>query len=196
MTEPCHERIMLEICTTMNNATLQYNVAQLLKEAVGASRDFKAEGATLDLAEAQTGPVNGTVKLTRTNRSILVQAKLRVSAKFECSRCLKEVEQLLKINIEEEFFPTLDVVTGKAVALPEEPGVFTIDENHMLDMTEAVRQYLLLALPMKPLCRPDCAGICPDCGQDLNEGACGCRTNEIDPRWAKLAQLTSPRGKK
>ena len=100
----------------------------------------------------------------------------------------------LTLDIEEEYFPTTDMVSGAPLALPEEPGYFTIDEHHVLDLTEALRQYALLAIPMRPLCREDCAGLCPTCGHNLNQGACGCSHREIDPRWAKLSKLASSGG--
>jgi uncharacterized protein len=177
-----------------NFTILQYNVAQLLKELIGSLRDFEVESTGLDLDGIQTGPVRGKVKLMCTNRSILAQARFKSSAKVECSRCMKGLEYPLAINLEEEYFPTIDVVSDRPLPPPDDPGMFTIDENHILDLTEATRQYLLLALPMKPLCRADCAGLCPACGQDLNKRSCGCPAVQPDPRWAKLAQLASARG--
>jgi len=58
-----------------------------------------------------------------------------------------------------------------------------------LEIGERVRQLILLALPLKPLCRPDCRGLCPLCGQDLNEGECGCKREAPDSRWEKLKAL-------
>ncbi|MBA7688765.1 hypothetical protein ES703_97254 [subsurface metagenome] len=74
--------------------------------------------------------------------------------------------------------------------MPEEPGCFTIDEHHILDLTEAIRQYALLAIPMKPLCRGDCAGLCPNCGHNINQGPCDCSPQETEPRWSELSKLT------
>jgi uncharacterized protein len=104
---------------------------------------------------------------------------------------LKIFDYPLTINLEEEFFPVIDVNSGTPLEMPDEPGSFTIDEHHILDLREAIRQNALLAIPMKPLCREDCAGLCQKCGQDLNEGQCDCTKPEIDPRWSKLADLAS-----
>ena len=97
----------------------------------------------------------------------------------------------LTLNIEEEYFPTTDVVSGASLPIPDEPGCFTIDEHHILDLTEAVCQYALLAIPMKPLCREDCAGLCPKCGHDLNQGSCGCLSQETELRWSELRNYLS-----
>ena len=93
------------------------------------------------------------------------------------------------INFEEEYLPTIDVASGVPLPLPEEPGFFTIDDHHILDLTEAVRQYILLATPMKPLCRKDCAGLCPTCGCNLNQVSCNCPPSPADSRWSELKKL-------
>jgi uncharacterized protein len=80
------------------------------------------------------------------------------------------------------------VVGGVPLPLPDEPGCFTIDERHILDLTEAIRQYTLLAIPMKPVCKTNCAGLCPNCGHNLNYGPCNCPPQEVDPRWSKLIE--------
>jgi uncharacterized protein len=75
-----------------------------------------------------------------------------------CARCLDIYSQPLTLNIEEEFFPTLDMYGGYITPPDEEDDSFTIDEHQILDLTEAIRQYTLLAIPMKPLCREECSG--------------------------------------
>ena len=64
-----------------------------------------------------------------------------------------------------------------------------IDAHHEIDLTEVVRQNILLAIPPSPICRSKCAGLCPTCGKNWNEGLCDCRRDEIDPRLEKLKQL-------
>lgn len=151
-----------------------FNVAQLLKEPVGASRSYTVHELAAISDEGES-LVEGEVKLTRTNKTILVSAHLRTSFETGCSRCLRQCTQPLEAVFEEEYIPTIDVVSGVPLPPSSEPGVFYIDPNHILDLTEAMRQYALLVMPMKPLCREDCAGLCPTCGHDLNLGPCQCR---------------------
>jgi uncharacterized protein len=167
---------------------MRVNVAQLLKEGIGSTRSYEVdEVIDLDVAgDGGGGLVHGNVELTRTNRGILARGSLDTVVKIDCSRCLCEYECPLHMKIEEEFFPLTDIFTGAPLSPPEEPDVFTIDEQHILDLTEAIRQSVLLALPMKPLCREDCEGLCPQCGQNLNENVCSCSSDRMDPRWAKL----------
>ncbi len=122
----------------------------------------------------------------RTDRSILVKGRLHTKSELDCSRCLSLFSCPLTLNIEEEYFPTMDIITGAPVPLPDEPGCFTIDEHNILDLTEAIRQYMLLAIPMKPLCREDCAGLCPACGVNLNQAPCNCPPKPVDHRWSEL----------
>jgi uncharacterized protein len=93
------------------------------------------------------------------------------------------------IDFEEEFLTTTDVRSGEQIDEDRDPDAFTIDENHMLDLTDAVLQYRETSLEMQPLCRPNCRGLCPNCGQDWNEGDCDCDKGPTDNRWAGLSAL-------
>ena len=171
---------------------MEYSVSQLLKASVGATRRAEVETALPSIDEFAAGaPIRGSLKLTRTGRGVLVDARLSTAARVNCSRCLGELMAPLQLRIREEFLPTVDVVTGLPAEVPDGDEAFTIDEHHILDLGEAVRQYALLDLPLQPLCRPDCAGLCPYCGQNLNEGRCACSDQEGDSRLAPLASLLS-----
>ena len=170
---------------------MQINVSQLLKESTGAKRNYQVADI-VDGADS-AGMVEGEVRLLRTNRGILARGTLNTEVKVTCSRCLSSFRCPIALNIEEEYFPTTDVVSGAPLSLPEEPSYFTIDEHHVLDLSEAIRQYALLAIPMKPLCRRDCAGLCSHCGHNLNLGSCHCPSQATDPRWFKLTKLVNER---
>ena len=167
------------------------NVSQQLKEPMGSTRSYKVNETVDVTGDGNSSLVQGEVSLVRTNRGILASGILYTAVKIACSRCLSWFDCSLTLNIEEEYFPTTNVVSGTPVPLPEEPGSFTIDEHHVLDLTEAIRQSALLAIPMKPLCHQDCAGLCPECGHNLNQGACDCLPQAMDPRWFKLSKLAS-----
>lgn len=168
---------------------MQINVSQLLKGSVGSTRSYEIDAAVDIMENGTVSKVQGKVTLTRLNRGLLVRATLHTELEVTCSRCLTSLSCPLTLNIEEEFFPTIDVFYGTPMPLPDESDCFTIDEHHILDLTEAVYQYVMMAIPMKPLCREDCAGICPGCGHNLNLEACGCQHQETDPRWDKLKKL-------
>jgi uncharacterized protein len=174
---------------------MEINVSQQLKAPIGSVREYEIDDSLDILGSGLKADITGRVKLTRTNRGILVQGTFKTRVPEDCSRCLKSFESPLTFSLEEEFFPAIDVNSGTPLEVPDEPGSFMIDEHHILDLREAIRQNALLAIPMKPLCREDCPGICPQCGTDLNQGNCECNKAVVDPRWAKLVQLSSA-GKK
>ncbi len=167
---------------------MQINVAGLMKEPIGSVRTIQID-EEVDFGDGKVRWVKGEVRFMRTQRGILVEGEIKTEADLTCSRCLEPFSCPVAIKIEEEYLPTIDILTGERLPVSEEPGTFTIDERHVIDLTEAVRQYALLAIPMKPLCQADCAGLCPACGQNLNRGACCCPAQEIDPRWIKLQKL-------
>ncbi len=138
---------------------LEINVSQILKGTIGTQKSVQVSGE-VEITGFGAAHAEGSVKLTRTNRSILVKGTLKTSVKAECARCLEPYDCPLVLNIEEEYFPVADVNTGAPLPEPdEEPGAFVIDEHLILDLSEAVRQYTLMAVPMKPLCRTECPGI-------------------------------------
>jgi uncharacterized protein len=137
---------------------LQTNVAQLLKNPIGAERSMVVDDE-LELAEFGKCHVSGSLKLVRTNRSILVKGTLSTRLELECARCLEIYKCPMEFLIEEEYFPMVEVASGLEVEGEFEAGAFVIDENFVFDISEAVRQYAVMTMPMKPLCRQDCAGI-------------------------------------
>lgn len=97
-----------------------------------------------------------------------------------CSRCLRPVERELEVDIDLRFEPELD-------PWDEGPGLYALEANREeIDVGPALREELILALPEYPLCDPDCRGLCPQCGTDLNEGECDCTEEAGDPRWDAL----------
>ena len=164
------------------------NVAQLLKEPVGSTRRYKVDEL---IGEEGTTHVQGEVILAHANRSVLVQGTIAAKCKDICTRCLEPADISVTFDVADEYFPTIDIVSG--LPLPRNPDAFMLDESHVLDLTEALNQYLVMAMPMKVLCRSDCAGICPSCGQNLNTQSCSCTEQAPDPRWSKLVSLKKGR---
>ena len=165
-----------------------FNVSGLLQEGIGATRSYPFEGA-FEVDEGEREQVAGDVEFLRTKSGILVRANLRLVEPQSCSRCLRPLEKMVAIDFEEEFIALVD---PRGIARPDEEydgDTFTIDERHVLDLSEAVRQYREVSLEMQPLCRPDCRGLCPRCGSDLNLGECQCDQGAIDSRWDRLSAL-------
>jgi uncharacterized protein len=170
-----------------------FNVAQLLKSSVGTTQDVVLDDSdSLDLRDGEArlaGPITGHARLHRTNESIVVDGVAHIPVLLECSRCLAEFTTTLDAPLRETFYPSIDIETGLPVRLPEDETAFTIDDHHQIDLREAIRQTLVLALPIQPLCREDCKGLCPECGRDLNVEPHTHESEERDERFAALRQL-------
>jgi uncharacterized protein len=174
----------------MKMESMIFNVAQLMKAPVGTSvvNDFHEEDIQLDDDIEVLGPIDGHVRMRRTNQGLLVDGWVELTLELSCNRCLKTFEQPMHVDFEEQFYPTVDVISGMPLDPFDEDEIFPIDAHHEVDLTEAVRQNVLLALPMVTICREDCKGLCPQCGQDLNLGSCECKP-EVDARLSVLKQL-------
>jgi uncharacterized protein len=171
---------------------MQFVVGQQLREPVGSVTHYEIrESKPLPQGDVSISELTGSVDFLRTDAGILVSATLHCTVAAKCSRCLSDISFPLTITFQEEYLPTVDASTGELLPLPDDPDAFLIDKHQVLDLTEAVRQYRLTAEPMQPLCRPDCLGFCPRCGYDLNQGPCGCPSQEPDDRWAALAELAA-----
>ena len=169
---------------------MRFHVAELLKKPIGATSSHEVHEADAVVTDdGSRGLVEGNLSLLRTKSGILAQATLRFHQPNVCSRCLTPLEVPLELHVEEEYQPTVDILTGAARPRPEDPSIFLIDGHHILDLTDAFHQYRVLAAPMQPLCRSNCAGLCPICGQNLNDTSCACPHDKYDPRWSALAKL-------
>ena len=169
-----------------------FNVSQLLKEPNGSRRAFEVDETFPPMGDTAVSRVLGRVDLLRTDEGVWVSAELESEAVCYCSRCLDEYRQPIAMSIEEEFLPLVDVSTGGGLGRPDDAGEqFHIDSQHILDLSEAIRQYASLSVPIKSVCREDCAGICPSCGANLNITQCGCERASRESRWAPLLESVS-----
>lgn len=167
-----------------------FNVAQLMKSDVGTSLtdEIDEDVVMLDEDVHVVSPVTGHVRMRRVNQGLLVDGWVDLTIELECTRCLNTFEQPMHVTFEERYYPTVDVLTGMPLPAIDEDEVFPIDDHHQIDLTEAVRQHVLLDIPMVTLCKEDCAGLCSQCGKDLNSGPCNCEP-EGDTRMSVLKTL-------
>lgn len=168
----------------------QLNVASLLMEDVGARRDVDISLASFPLDEDLVArDTAGEIRLTRIRSGILAQGQVSGVVTLECARCLQEYDQPFRTSFAEEFHQTVDVRNGGGVTPPRGQSVraddddeiaFEINDSHEMDMTELLRQWILLELPM----RPDCGEACPGPPAMANDPEA-----EVDSRFAALEQL-------
>ena len=172
---------------------MRFNVAGLLKSSPG-SKQIVQVGETLEVRgdEAKIiGPIAGELVLIRELSGVLVSGSLQAMMRVPCGRCLEPVEVEVDLEIEEHYRPTVAMSGGPMVdSIPEEdedPATL-LDAQHTLDLSEVLRQAVLVAIPLNERCRDDCAGLCPICGVNRNSVECDCEP-EPDPRWSELRAL-------
>jgi len=108
---------------------------------------------------------------------LVVHGEVTAHAHGVCSRCLADIDLRLRSEVDEIY-----------QRVPDNPDAYPL-EGEQMDLSEMVRETVLLGIPEAPLCRPDCPGLCPTCGANLSAGPCGCAPKQGDDRWAVLDQL-------
>ncbi len=131
--------------------------------------------------------VDGT--LTVSENSLVLQADIGVDLTFSCGRCLEDMEEHISGEIA-TYYEKTDRAIPEGEELTEADDVEILDYSaKTIDLRRRIAELVNLNMPMKPLCSDDCKGLCPECGRNLNEGACGCGTRQEDPRWHTLKTL-------
>lgn len=160
-----------------------------LKEGFNPYR-VERKGSIGDPAEFTD--LSGDLVIEKCGTTLRIKGILHFGALHECARCLKGFSALYQHPIE-LFYRTgklEDSLPGKEVELNSDDLNVITYQGSELDIWPDIREAMMLALPMKPLCSEDCMGICPACGKDLNSGKCKCRKDPIDPRWEGLLKLS------
>lgn len=163
----------------LHNRVFKLNVGFLLSSGAGHNHN-----STLDFPDVRVSDdlslnfVKGPLRLSRTKEGILVQAELEVAIHTECIRCLDPVDHVMTLHIEELYAFQSDADTE-----------FRINEDAVLDLAPLIRAETYIELTKGALCQPDCKGLCPECGVNLNRETHDCDLDYVDPRLAVLKQL-------
>jgi uncharacterized protein len=166
-----------------NRHPLRINVGFLLHESVGTSRQFDFDHPAVQVGEdLDVVHLRGAMRLTRTGQGLYAQGRFQATVSLECVRCLTNYEQGLETKLEDLFVYPPSHATEPLLAVPE---------TGILDLNPLLREYFWLDMPIQPVCRPDCRGLCPVCGNNLNESTCQHTQPEGDPRLAGLKSLLS-----
>ena len=140
---------------------LRLNVGFIAHQTVGYSREFPFEVDSLHLPpDLIVNNLQGFARVSRTSQGLLVQVQMHAYTPAECVRCLKEFSQLLEIDFTDLYAFSPNSVAESGLILPE---------TGKIDLAPTVREEMLLAAPISPVCKPDCKGLCPVCGENLNE---------------------------
>jgi len=145
--------------------------------------------ATFNIDAHIETPLTADLTLIKTEEGVLVRGILSGVLILPCSRCTEPTHTPLTWEIESfESLPEPDLDPNEQDLLSSSAIVLE-NGNPILDLSKLLREECSLALPMNPLCRPDCKGLCPSCGQNLNSGQCSCQKEGEDPRMAIFRQI-------
>ncbi|MBN1582679.1 MAG: DUF177 domain-containing protein [Anaerolineae bacterium] len=154
-------------------------VGKLLDRPVGAQFDAKFDLGFQDLSDdLSVESVKGKLTFLRTDDDIVGYGMLAVDIEAECTRCSVQVRNTVEIELEECFRPVTEISPGEQVS--------PIDASGYINLRPILRDLVIVSTPMQILCTPDCKGLCPRCGINLNQGQCDCELDDIDPRLAVL----------
>ena len=159
----------------------RFNVGFIIHEEVGYNHDFPFEFEKVVLSdELELRQLSGNVNVGKTPQGLIAQGAFSAETTVTCARCLTNFVQELDWEFTELYAFDNRSTTDSDLLLPEDAH---------LDVEELLREYALLEIPINPVCKPDCLGLCSECGQNLNEKDCGHRPEEPDSPFAKLKDL-------
>lgn len=164
-----------------------------LPHRIGATKDVCVEaGAPAGLGTAVIGVPEGSslvvdARLTSLEDGVLARGRADVHVHGECVRCLRDLDEERTVTFDELYY-----LPEAARAAEDGEDVLLVGEDS-LDLEPALRDALVPALPFRPLCRPDCAGLCPECGRRVDNLPADHRHDHSDPRWSALAALLPDR---
>ena len=156
------------------------NVGFIVHEEVGYQHEFPFEFDKVTIDDLELRDFEGSVLMSRTPQGLFVQADFHGMTGLECVRCLNQFEQTLAWELSELYAFNKRSVTDSGLILPEDAHI---------DLAPLVREYALLEIPINPICKPGCQGLCPVCGENLNERDCGHRPEPNDSPFAALKDL-------
>ncbi len=157
------------------------NVGFIIHENVGYVRDFPFEVPFVQLPpDLELKQLSGVVRITRASQGLLVQVRMHAEILAECVRCLTDFNQPLDIEFTELYAFNRNSATESELLVPE---------NGKIELEGFIREEMILAIPIGPLCKQDCLGLCPVCGVDLNETKCNHNQESGDPRLDVLKLL-------
>lgn len=158
--------------------------------------DIPEEGLNLELEETPqlegiriTKPFKAILSIKKSGMEVLIKGIVSGEVELQCSRCLKEYIMPVKTTVEVSYHPIEEINKEELVELKRNEMDVDFYRDSEIDTENIIRDQILLAIPMKPLCSEDCKGLCPICGVNLNEESCSCSKNEIDPRLSVLQSL-------
>jgi uncharacterized protein len=167
----------------MNNPRnpLRLNVGFILHEEVGYNHEFVFDLPTIRMADdLELRNFSGRVNIGRTAQGLVLTGAFMAETEIACVRCLRAYDQSLTWTLTEHYATSEKAAGDSGLLVPEDARI---------DLRPLMREYALLEVPIQPLCRADCKGLCPICGEDLNHRDCGHRPGAGDSPFSVLEEF-------
>lgn len=175
-------------------AALAVEILRIPREGLPLDVEVGAEELRLPQAAEITMPLPVRIIgcLTLVAEQVYFQGTIAGTMSAPCSRCVETAVHDFEVETQVMFLPPSAAGShedAEAAGLEDEPDIY-VHDGMKLDLASPIYDQVVLAFPVQPLCRPDCAGLCQICGGNLNEASCACRTESGDPRFALLKNLS------
>lgn len=145
---------------------------------------FSEPVKSIGLESPFEGKIEVEVELNKAHNQLILDSSVFVNTVFECDRCMTTANRQLRADFELVYLQGIEPVESESDNI-----VYISSEADAIDISKDVREFAILAVPMKKLCREDCKGLCSKCGKNLNDGDCSCSKDETDIRWLPLMEL-------
>jgi len=174
------------VVSNKESSRLRFNFGFILEGDLGTKRKMELDYPRVTIDDVILEPLKGSFQVVRGSDGLYISGELLSIIGTECARCLESIYLPISIKLDDLFYYPPNTAPL---------GDFGVGEDGVVDLNPLVRQLGLLEIPMKPYCRPDCKGLCDRCGQNLNNEACECETDDLDPRLESLRSLLDSKAK-
>jgi uncharacterized protein len=178
------------------------SLQELERHEINFREEYPPETIDLDADMRQSGRLRSSGRATLIEehhgrgviKDIRIQGELATTVEVGCARCLEPVTRELERNFELLYRPRGVDAGREEISVTQAEAEIGYYVGEGVELKDILREQILLALPMKVVCGEECKGLCPSCGQNLNQGACGCAAAVADPRWQALQGLKEKLG--
>ncbi len=154
------------------------------------ARVYPPDAFRLDKEEFRiVAPVELTAQVSKDSQKVRLTGRVRTTLETNCGRCLESFAIPVDAPFDLMFLPVSEEPATREKEVSDDDVGVSFYKDDAIDLGDVMREQFFLALPMKPLCRPDCQGLCPVCGVNRNRETCNCRADWVDPRFAELKKL-------
>ena len=158
-------------------------ISEIPDEGIDVAGEETVESDTI------ISPIKARLKIMKIGSEIIVKGEVAADIKLQCSRCVSDFNSVFSVPVDVVYHPLDELKGEERHEIPS--GELNMDfySGDEMDITTLMKEQILLNIPMKPLCKDSCRGICRTCGKNLNEGDCSCPPTETDSRFDILKKI-------